>query len=101
MTVTWGSWDFTVYAQGGAWNDVPGVYIFAGVPEYADSFVAFYIGQTDDFSDRIPDHERWPAAVQLGATEVHAMVEHNDEIRDLIEQSLIEVYQPQLNEHFR
>lgn len=101
MTVTWGGWDFTVCAQAGQWSRVPGVYIFAGVSPITNQWTAFYIGQAEDFSDRIPGHEKWLAAVQLGATEVHALVEHSADARDIIEQSLIEAYQPPLNEHFR
>ena len=56
-----------------------------------------YVGKTQDFSARLPTHERWLEAVLLGATHIHARTEGNSWLRMLIEQELIETFRPPLN----
>jgi len=62
-----------------------------------NQWVPYYIGQTNSFADRIPNHENWSAAVRLGATHVHARVESQAATRDRIKAALIAAYQPALN----
>ena len=56
------------------WSDAGGVYIFTGVNPTTNRWIPYYVGQTGSFRDRIPSHEKWPPAVLLGATHVHARV---------------------------
>jgi hypothetical protein len=104
-TVTWPlgngqSLEFTSYhPKTTAWNAVAGLYIFA----YFDGqyWRALYVGQTNDFSNRIPSHERWEEASRLGATHIHAAVIPQAANRDTYEQLLIGCLQPSMNEHHR
>lgn len=103
MTVqaTWLNYRFEVYPAGGTtWRPVPGVYIFAGMNAYRQ-WVALYIGQAGSLANRFSNHERWPAAARLGATHVHALVVPLQVDRDFIERSLIQAYQPHLNQNLR
>jgi len=98
-TVTWAGYDFDVCEPTGTWNDVPGVYIFAGVK--SGYWEAIYIGQTASFKDRMPNHERWPAAKREGATHIHARVVQRLRERERIEQELISKFDPSLNVQYR
>jgi len=59
--------------------------------------VAVYVGQTDNFRTRIPQHERWSQAVRLGASHVHALVVPREDDRLRVERELIGAFQPALN----
>ena len=100
MKVTWKSYEFTVCQHSDNWNDVGGLYIFAGQNQQGQ-WVALYIGQADSFKNRIPSHERHAEAVRLGSTRVHAMVEGSQARRDSIEKELIQHFQPRLNTQLR
>ncbi len=100
-TVVWGGYGFTVYDPAGTtWNEVPGLYVFAGRgPDLR--WYAKYIGRTTSFSGRLPNHDRWNEAVREGATHVHARVVHDEFQRKMIESVLIQTYQPPLNSRGR
>jgi hypothetical protein len=55
-TINWISHEFTVYQHTGQWNNVGGIYIFAGVNPQ-NQWTPYYIGQCDSFQNRIPSHE--------------------------------------------
>ena len=94
--------DFMVYPiQGTTWNDVPGVYIFAGQRWPGGHWYAIYVGQTDSFADRLPGHEREAEALLMGATAVHARGIQLQVERGTLERQLIEKYQPELNSLYR
>ena len=97
MSITWGTYEFEVLNMDGMWKDVGGVYIFSGVKD--NIWRAYYIGITDSFQDRHPNHERWEEAKRLGATHVHARGESQAATRESIEKELIGTYQPPLNTH--
>lgn len=99
-TARWLNYDFGVFTHDASWNDVGGVYIFAG-PINMNRWSALYIGQTDSFRSRIPGHEQWPPAQRAGATHVHATVVHQASERERIERELIAAYQPRLNTQLR
>lgn len=99
-TVTWLTHEFTVYNYGATWNEVAGIYIFAGINS-AGRWQALYIGQCDAFCNRVPNHEQWSAALRLGATHVHARVVSQAATRDALEQQLIQACDPPLNTHHR
>ena len=52
-------------------------------------------------AERLPTHEKWSAAVRLGATHVHAIVVPLATTRDLIERQLIQAFQPLLNRQLK
>ena len=90
------SLEFTVYDTNATWNRVGGLYIFAYIGK-PNNWYAAYVGQTDDFSSRIPSHERWNEAVRLGATHIHALLVPLAANRDKWEKMLIQYLQPPLN----
>lgn len=96
-TVTWSGSEFTVYDPSSTtWNAKAGIYIFTGIIS-TGRWKAYYIGQTDDFSSRIPGHEKWAPAVRLGASHIHARVVPLQASRDTLESQLIQACQPPLN----
>ena len=100
-TSTWGGREFEVYKPDTEWNDVGGVYIFtaqqpAGLED--DIWRALYVGETESFKNRLlANHEKWPAAVELGATHIHTLVEQGPIKRTLVEALLIQELKPPLN----
>ena len=100
--VSWGGYDFTGYDPTQTnWNDVPGVYIFAGKSADGRWWQAKYVGQTTSFSTRLGPgnnhHERWQEAIRQGATHVHARVVQNEIERRSLESMLIDTYNPPMN----
>lgn len=98
--VTWYNHEFDVFTPTSTWKTVGGVYIFTGLNNQAQ-WIALYIGQTNAFSERLPNHERWPEAQRLGATHIHLLQVPSAAIRILIERELIQAYQPLLNTEHR
>jgi len=99
-TVTWSSYQFTVYTPGTDWNDVGGIYIFCGRTA-ENRWRPYYIGQADSFQRRLPNHDRWNEAARLGAGYIHAMAVPQEADRNRIERELIATYQPPLNTQLR
>ena len=100
--VSWGGYDFTSYDPTQTnWNDVPGVYIFAGTSADGRWWRAMYVGQTSSFRTRLgpanSSHERWQEARRQGASHVHARVVQNEIERRSLESMLIETYNPPMN----
>jgi len=100
--VSWGGYDFSSYDPSQTnWNDVPGVYIFAGMSSDGRWWRAKYVGQTSSFATRfgleLNSHQRWQEAISEGATHVHARVMQNELERRSLELMLIETYNPPLN----
>ena len=96
--ISWGGYVFKVYnASQTEWNDLPGVYIFAELSKDGRWWYAKYVGQTISFKDRLANHEQWQDAVRAGATHVHARVEFEKNQRSFIEQELIQMFNPPLN----
>lgn len=93
---TWITHECVVNEHGAKWNAVPGLYIFAGTNP-AGEWYPLYIGQAESLAERIPTHERWQEARQLGATHVHALVVRDKAQRCAAEAELIRAYQPRLN----
>lgn len=98
MKISWGGYMFEVYDKSQTdWNDLPGVYIFAELSNDKQWWYAKYVGQTNSFKDRLAHHEKWHDAVRAGATHVHARVEFDTNQRIFIEQELIQLFKPFLN----
>lgn len=92
--------EFIIYSPESNWNKVAGLYIFANSAD-GQHWRALYIGQTNDFSSRLPTHEKWDLAVRRGATHIHALVVSQAVMRDLWEQRLISYLQPPLNDQYK
>ena len=88
---------FDINVKNASFDAVAGLYIFCYKTE--DKYWrAVYVGQTDDFSSRIPNHEKWDSARKLGATHVHTFWVPSPVRREEWEQMLIQYLQPPLNE---
>jgi hypothetical protein len=95
------SLDCTIYEPNSTtWNKIAGLYVFAYASDETH-WRALYVGQTDDFSSRIPSHEKWDSAVRLGATHIHAAVVPQAAKRDTLEKLLIAHLQPLMNEQYK
>lgn len=95
-TCNWGGQDFEIHPINAPWAAVPGLYIFAKKAS-ATQWHALYIGQTNSFAERLPNHEMELPAKRGGATHIHVLVVHDGRQRDLIERNLIRSMQPTLN----
>ena len=105
QTVTWtGSsgtkYQYTVYPTNTDWNDVGGNYIFA-YQLSTGNWRAVYVGQTNSFKNRIPNHPEWPCAARNGATHVLAHVNGTERARLVEEADLIAALQPPCNQQGR
>lgn len=82
-------------------NAVAGNYTFVKRLPHGH-YTPLYFGETNDCSDRIPNHELWNAAVMLGATHVMA---HSTlggvAARRTEERDLIAFWNPPLNVQYR
>ena len=100
-SVKWLDTAFGVYEPSTDWNAVSGLYVFAarqGSELAGYRWRALYVGQTRSLASRLPTHEKWSEAVQLGATHIHVRVEELVDKRVRLERALIEAYRPPLNE---
>ncbi len=73
-------YEYEIYAIGTDWDDVPGNYIFAKETE-PTSWTALYIGETESFKDRLPNHEKLPCINRYGGTHIHAHINRNSDAR--------------------
>jgi hypothetical protein len=96
ITHYWGEHQFAVHRHEVAWNDVPGIYVFA-VPNGLSGWAPLYIGQASSLKDRLSNHERWDEAARRGAAHIHARVVTSAADRDRVERDLIQKYQPPMN----
>jgi predicted GIY-YIG superfamily endonuclease len=87
---------FNIYASNTNWLQKSGLYIFSYLAANG-RWTALYVGQTEDFSARLPSHERLHEAVKLGATHIHTHVVPLQAERDRIEAALIAHLQPPMN----
>lgn len=99
QTVNIAGYTFEVFPPDTTWNDVPGIYMFAGWTLHG--WFILYVGQTKSFKDRPGYHEQWRAAVNMGASNVLAMVVHSAQQRTDIEAQLIKSLQPRLNDRLK
>ena len=104
-TCDWAGYQFYVHdPKNTEWYAVGGIYIFAAVVRSSpqgSTWRAYYIGETGDFSDRLPGHEKWAKAHQRGATHIHSMTEPDSQRRLAIERDLIDEFDPSLNRRHR
>lgn len=91
--------EFDIYDLNTTWNRVAGVYIFTYFN--GQNWFPLYVGQTDNFADRIPNHERMKEALHNGMTNIHARVVPHASDRLELEQTLIQYLQPEMNVQLR
>jgi len=93
----WLEYKFTIYSIETDWRGMTG----RGVYIFVNHFLApkaLYIGETRSFLDRLPDHEKWGMAIDLGMSQVHILsVLGSKNDREYIEKRLIRHYKPPLN----
>ncbi len=102
--LTGNKYQYEAYDVNSTWNSVPGNYVFAaqgGQTILTESWGPIYIGETVDFSTRIPGHEKWVTARLKGATHVLAHVNRGGiEARQAEERDLVRAYNPPLNKEY-
>ena len=92
--------NFHVYDKNEEWKALAGLYIFTY--QASDGlWIPLYVGQTNDFSARLPSHERLDEAVRNGATHIHALAVPLQANRDSWEEKLIQYLQPPMNQQLR
>jgi hypothetical protein len=93
------SLNFHICNFGGNWLSVGGIYVFSYLAK--NGWFPLYVGQTEDFSTRLPNHERKSEAIKRGATHVLAVRVPLAANRDKYEKLLIVQLQPPMNEQYR
>jgi hypothetical protein len=73
-------YEYEIYPIGTNWNDVPGNYIFAR-ESTTNRWQAIYIGETESFKDRLPNHNELPCIRRNGGTHIHAHVNRDSRAR--------------------
>ena len=73
-------YEYKIYTIDTNWYDVPGNYIFAKETE-PTSWTALYIGETESFKDRLPNHEKLPCVKRYGGTHIHAHINEDNDAR--------------------
>ena len=79
-----GEYAFEVYPFDQSFNAVGAVYIFTkrAVDSSGKGLHTFlYIGETEDLSSRIPNHEKWPCARRNGVTCICVHLDNNSQSR--------------------
>jgi hypothetical protein len=94
---------FHIYDYASEWNEVGGIYMFCRsiLLNGRIIWIPVYVGKTNNFKNRLPNHEKREKAVQLGAVKVHAVVEESEYRRSLLEFQLIQRFDPPLNKQLR
>ncbi len=62
------------------WNDVSGNYIFAKEVSPL-KWEAVYIGETESFKDRLPNHNELPCILRNGGTHIHTHINESSRAR--------------------
>ncbi len=71
-------------------------------PSGSGLWLPVYFGETNDFSTRLPDHERWADALRAGATHIMAhTTPAGERVRLNEETDLIKRWNPPLNAQMR
>ena len=93
-------YDYFTVPPNPIWKQAPGNYIF--VKQAAGSWKLLYAGQCDDFSKRMPRHDRWAEAVTLGVTHVFSHTGSAEEnVRKTEERDIIQAHNPPMNVQHR
>lgn len=88
--------NFEVLPKDANWSTAAGVYMFAH--HNGRGYVILYVGQTDNFRERMRYHDRWDEAVRRGARFILATCVPRQLDRDALERQLIRQMQPPMNQ---
>lgn len=106
MSFSWqgasGTWyEFDVARTRRAWEPTGGLFMFVKPGDYptmeAGGPICLYLEQTNSLEQALARHEQWTAATELGAGEIHLLVEPDATKRARIEQDLLKAQSPVLN----
>ena len=87
---------YNIHSMDTKWNDVAGNYIFAKRTTPTE-WEAIYIGETQSFKDRLPNHNELPCIQRNGGTHIHAHTNSDSQARLNEESDLIESHLPPCN----
>lgn len=73
-------YEYEIYPIGTNWNDVPGNYIFAKESS-PSKWQAVYIGETESFKERLPNHNELPCIHRNGGTHIHVHINRDSRAR--------------------
>ena len=92
-------YSFNIYSLDTSFNNVGAVYIFSKrtIKDDTGTHSFIYIGETNDLSDRIPNHEKWPCVKKYGANCICTHTESHQETRRKIEDDLLDAHDPPCN----
>lgn len=90
-------YEYWVSEIGANWKDAPGNYIFAKEVE-PNTWNAVYIGQTESFKDRLPDHNELPCILDNGGTHIHTHINRDERARLDEEADLLENHETPCND---
>jgi hypothetical protein len=89
-------YQYLIYPLPPNFKAVAGNYIFTK-QNGSGNWVAVYVGQTEDLSERFDDHHKMPCIKRNSATHIHAHTNSNKNDRLDEESDLIENYSPPCN----
>ena len=87
---------YDIYPIDTNWNDVAGNYIFAKETS-PHKWDAVYIGETESFKNRLPNHNELPCVKRNGGTHLHAHTNQDSKARLDEEADLIATGRPPCN----
>jgi hypothetical protein len=87
---------YAIHPIGEIWNDVAGNYIFAKQTE-PSRWAPVYIGETQSFQDRLPNHNELPCILRNGGTHIHVPVNRASAVRLAEEADLLANHNPPCN----
>ena len=79
---------YNIYSIDTTWSDVAGNYIFAKESK-PHTWEPVYIGETESFKDRLPNHNELPCIRHNGGTHIHAHLNPNGITRLAEEKDLL------------
>ena len=89
-------YQYEVYPLNATFSAVPGNYIFARLE--GNQWRPLYIGESQDLSERISNHNEWPCVRRHGVTHIHAHVNNGGQaVRRAEEADLLARFSPPCN----
>lgn len=89
-------YEYEIFPIGIDWNDVAGNYIFAKQSS-PNRWASIYIGETESFKDRLPNHNQLPCIRRNEGTHIHAHVNQDSRARLAEEVDLLATDKPPCN----
>jgi len=73
-------YEYEIYPIGTNWNDIAGNYIFARESS-PHEWESIYIGETESFKDRLPNHNELPCIRRNRGTHIHVRINRDSQAR--------------------